>query len=82
MREGLKNIATGIKDVKNLARIFRKYFENNKLEKNEIYIYIYIYIHIYIVEHKVCSVSSEPTQSSSRRVLSLKDSSVLLTTEW
>ena len=36
----------------------------------------------YIVEHKVCSVTSEPTQSSSRRVSSLKDSSVLLTTKW
>ena len=36
----------------------------------------------YTVEHKVCSVTSEPTQSSSRRVSSLKDSSVLLTTEW
>ena len=40
MREGLKNIATGIKEVKNLARIFRKYFENNTLEKMK-YIYIY-----------------------------------------
>ena len=52
-----------------------------------IFIYIYIYTHIYtyiiyIVEHKVCSVTSEPTYSSSRRVSSLKDSSVLLTTEW
>ena len=46
------------------------------------YIYIHVYIYIYIVEHKVCSVTSEPTQSSSRRVSSLKDSSVLLTTEW
>ena len=36
----------------------------------------------YIVEHKVCSVTSEPTQSSSRCVSSLKNSSVLLTTEW
>ena len=45
MREGLKNIATGIKEVKNLARIFRKYFENNTLEKMK-YIYIYIYIYI------------------------------------
>ena len=47
-----------------------------------IYVYIYIYIYIYIVEHKVWSVTSEPTQSSSRHVSSLKDSSVLLTTEW
>ena len=48
-----------------------------------IYMNIYIYvIYIYIVEHKVCSVTSEPTQSSSRRVSSLKDSSVLLATEW
>ena len=47
-----------------------------------IYIYIYIYIYMYIVEYKVCSVTSEPTQSSSRRVSSLKDSSVLLTTKW
>ena len=30
----------------------------------------------------MCSVTSEPTQSSNRRVSSLKDSSVLLTTEW
>ena len=37
---------------------------------------------MYVVEHKVCGVTSEPTQSSSRRVSSLKDSSVLLTTEW
>ena len=48
-------------------------------------------LHIYVererekereVNTKVCSVTSEPTQSSSRRVSSLKDSSVLLTTEW
>ena len=31
---------------------------------------------------KKCSVTSEPTQNSSRRVSSLKNSSVLLTTEW
>ena len=31
---------------------------------------------------KVCSVTSEPTQSGNRRASSLKDSSVLLTTEW
>ena len=37
---------------------------------------------MYIVAHKVCSVTSEPTPSSSTRVSSLKDSSVLLTTEW
>ena len=43
-----------------------------------IYIYIYVYMYIYIVEHKACSVTSEPTQSSSRHVSSLKDSSVLL----
>ena len=30
------------------------------------------------MKHKVCSVTSEPTQSSSRRVSSLKDPSVLL----
>ena len=30
----------------------------------------------------VCSVTSEPTQRSSRRVSSFKDSLVLLTTEW
>ena len=36
----------------------------------------------YIVKHKVCSVTSEPTQSSSRRVSSLKDSSMLLTIQW
>ena len=47
-----------------------------------IYIYIYIYILYILVEHKVGSVTSEPTQSSGRRVLSLKDLSVLLTTEW
>ena len=47
-----------------------------------VYMYIYIYIYIYIVEHKVSSITSEPTQSSSRRVSSLKDSLVLLTTEW
>ena len=35
-------------------------------------------MYIYIVEHKACSVTSEPTQSSSRHVSSLKDSSVLL----
>ena len=40
---------------------------------------VYIYIFMYLMEHKVCSVTSEPTQSSSRRE-SLKDSSVLLTT--
>ena len=34
------------------------------------------------VRTKVCSVISEPTQSSSRRTLPLKDSSVLLTAEW
>ena len=34
------------------------------------------------VNTKVCSVTSEPTQSSSRRVSSLKDSSMLLTIEW
>ena len=39
-------------------------------------------VRCYIVEHKVCSVTSEPIQSSSRRVSSLKDSSVLLRTEW
>ena len=47
-----------------------------------IYIYIYIHTHTHIVEHKVCSVTREPTQSSSRRLSSLKDSSVLLTPEW
>ena len=31
---------------------------------------------------EMCSVTSEPTQTSSRRVSSLKDSSVLLTTGW
>ena len=31
---------------------------------------------------KMCTVTSEPTQSSSRRVSSFKDLSVLLTTEW
>ena len=31
---------------------------------------------------KVCSATSEPTQSSSRCVSSSKDSSVLLTTKW
>ena len=36
----------------------------------------------YVVEHKMCCVTREPTQNSSRRVLSLKDSSVLLPTEW
>ena len=34
------------------------------------------------VNTEVCSVTSEPTHSSSRRVSSLKDSSVLLTIEW
>ena len=48
----------------------------------DIYLYVYIYIYMCIVEHKVCSVTSKPTQSSSRRVSSLKDSLVLLTTEW
>ena len=33
------------------------------------------------MEQKVCSVTSEQTQSSSRRISSLKDSSLLLTTE-
>ena len=44
------------------------------------YIYIYIYIlNIYImVNTKVCSVTSETTQSSSRRVSSFKGSSALL----
>ena len=32
------------------------------------------------VNSKVCSVASEPTQSSSRRVSALKNSSVVLTT--
>ena len=44
--------------------------------------YIYIYILYIIVEHKVSSVTSKPTQNSGRRVLSLKDLSVLLTAEW
>ena len=62
-----------------------------------IYIYIYIYIlktlflvrkcigfttDVIWVNKKVCSVTSKPNQSSSRHILSLKDSSVLLTTEW
>ena len=34
------------------------------------------------MNRKVCSFTSEPTQSNSRRVSSLKDSSVLLTIEW
>ena len=55
-------------------------------ENNPSVIYIYIYIteglYIYIYIYKVCSVTSEPTQSSSRRISSLKDSLVLLTTEW
>ena len=34
------------------------------------------------VNTKKCSVIREPTQGSSRCVLSLKDSQVLLTTEW
>ena len=34
------------------------------------------------VNTKVCSITSESTQSSSTCVSSLKDSSVLLTTEW
>ena len=34
------------------------------------------------VNAEVCSVTSKPTQSSSRRVSSFKDSPVLLTTEW
>ena len=38
------------------------------------YMHMHIYIYIYIVEYKVCSVTSEPTQSSSRRVSSLKKS--------
>ena len=37
-----------------------------------IYLHIYVYIYIYIVEHKVSSITSEPTQSSSRRVSSLR----------
>ena len=32
----------------------------------------------YMDEHNVCSVTSKPSQSSSRRVLSFKDSSALL----
>ena len=43
-----------------------------------IYIYIYIYIYVCIDEHNVCSVTSEPSQSGSRRVSSFKDSSALL----
>ena len=34
--------------------------------KGELFLVMYIYI--YIVEHKVCSAPSKPTQSSSRRV--------------
>ena len=33
---------------------------------------------MYIYEHNVCSVTSEPSQSSSRRFSSIKDSSALL----
>ena len=43
----------------------------------------WLYHRCYIDEHKrVCCVTSEPTQSSSRRVSSYKDSSALLKTEW
>ena len=45
-----------------------------------VYVYVYMKMYIYIYREremntKVCSVTSEPTQSSSRRVSSFKDSS-------
>ena len=35
-----------------------------------------------MVQRGVCGVTGEPAESCGRRVSSLKDSSVLLTTEW
>ena len=56
---------------------FKTAFRNSVPHHKEVH---WLHHRCYIVEHKVYSVTSERTQSSSRRVSSLKDSSVLLTT--
>ena len=63
--------------------IYKLYMSCTNINIVNIYIIyiIYIYRHIYtnIYEHNVwCSVTSEPFQSSSRRVSSFKGSSTLL----
>ena len=61
------------------SSVFKMAFRNSVPCHEEVH---WLHHKCYIVEHKVCSVTSEPTQSSSRCVSSLKNPSVLLTTEW
>ena len=64
----------------NRAQPLKRLFKNSTPRHKEVH--WRITTDVIWVKSKVCSVTSEPTQSSSKRVSSLQDSSVLLSSEW